>query len=183
MYGAGAGAGGWNDTRGGFNAPQTASYEVSKKQGNAADKLPPMPTWDNARDKRELMEDDVEMNRMDQQNAQSQPFLASGGLGQDHQRYYNQQDAPGAGDMGTMQTGPYHNYDQHQQFVTSPVSSMGPQSNYPPAYNAYASPPSTVYEPNYANSIPPSYRTMPMSPPPAMSGVERKPVQGSFRNV
>ena len=190
MYGGG-GAAPW----GGYRGPQTASFDVSSnKQGNGKyneDSLPAMPSWNTGQDRHELVEDDdVEMRRMDQQASQSQPFLASGAQHADRnsgQRYYNAQDAPPAADLGTMQANPYHDYDQHQQFVNSPVSTVGPQSNYPPTYRTYASPPSTVYEPNYAPSIPPSYHTAgPASPPPGLvpgGGIGRKPVQGSFRDV
>lgn len=188
MYGGGAAP--W----GGYRGPQTATFDVnSKKQGNAnynEDSLPAMPSWDTGKDRHELVEDDdVEMRHVNQQTAQSQPFLASGAQQGDHTsagRYYNAQDAPPAGDLGTMQSNPYHDYDQHQQFVTSPTSTMGQQSNYPPTYHTYGSPPSTVYEPNYAPSIPPSYHTRgPASPPPGLTpgGIGRKPVQGSFRDV
>jgi len=193
MYGGGGGAA-WGGYRGG---PQTATFDVSKKEGNAnynEDSLPAMPSWNTAKDRRELVEeDDVEMKRMDQHpSSQSQPFLASGAQPIDHsgtgQRYYNAQDAPPAADLGDMQSNPYHDYDQHQQFVTSPVSAMGQQSHYPPTYQTY-SPQSTVYEPNYAPSIPPSYHTVPAtasSPPPVLTpggGMGRKPVQGSYRDV
>lgn len=186
MYGAGA------QQWGGYRGPQTATYDTGSKQGNAGyneDSLPAMPSWANAKERHELVEDeDVEMKKMDQQAAQSQPFLASGAQQPYDQhasngRYYDAQDAPPAADLGTMQTGPYHNYDQHQQFVTSPVSTAGQQSTYPPTYRTYASPPSTVYEP----SIPPSYHTAaPTSPPPGLvpgGGIGRKPVQGTYRDV
>lgn len=189
----GGGAAPW----GGYRGPQTATFDAGgKKQGNGnynEDSLPAMPSWDTAKDRHELVEDDdVEMRRMDQHSAQSQPFLASGAQQPDYnnnsgQRYYNAQDAPPAADLGTMQSNPYHDYDQHQQFVTSPVSTVGPQSNYPPTYHTYASPPSTVYEPHYAPSVAPSYHTTagPTAPPPGMvpGAIGRKPVQGSYRNV
>ena len=186
MYGGGAAP--W----GGYRGPQTASFDVGKKQGNTnynEDSLPAMPSWDNGKDRHELVEDeDVEMKRMDQHTTQTQPFLASGARPSETGRYYNAQDAPPTGDMGTMQSNPYHDYDQHQQFIGSPVSATGQQSNYPPTYHSYASPQSTVYEPNYAPSIPPSYHTAgPGSPPPVLTpgagGLGRKPVQGSYRDV
>lgn len=192
MYGAGAAP--W----GGYRGPQTATYDAGKKHSSNnnynEDSLPAMPSWNNATQRHELVEeDDVEMRKMDQHhNAQSQPFLASGAQQQppDHGtgRYYNaRDDAPPGADLGTMQSNPYHDYDQHQQFVTSPVSTMGPQSTYPPTYRSYQSPQSTVYEPNYAPSIPPSYHTAgPMSPTHGMApggGIGRKPVQGTYRDV
>lgn len=188
MYGGGAAP--W----GGYRGPQTASFDVSKNKGNGhynEDSLPAMPSWDHAKERHELVEEqDVEMKRMDQHTAQSQPFLGGGAQQGDRNsagRYYNAQDSTPSGDLGTMQANPYHDYEQHQQFVTSPVSTVGPQSNYPPTYHTYGSPPSTVYEPNYAPSIPPSYHTAgPASPPPGLvpgGGIGRKPVQGSYRDV
>ena len=155
-----------------------------------------MPSWDNAQNKH-VQEDDVEMEKLDQNAAQQQGLLAndprnSGG------RYYNNDAAPynhnqpqqdTAGDLGTMYAGPNHNYDSHQQFVGSPTTSTAPSSMYPPTYRTR--PQSSVYDQqNYAPSIPPSYRTgapsivSPVQQPAMPVGsMGRKPVQGSWRDV
>lgn len=203
MYGAGQ----WRGYRG---APQTATFDApGKKQNYNEDSLPAMPSWNTATSRHELVqeEEDVEMRKMDQTQpqynnaAQSQPFLA--GTAQPYheqnstERYYNARDEA---DIGNMQSNPYQDYDNHQQFATSPVATPGPQTNYaqtgyqqanynPPNYQSYSSPQSTVYEPNYAPSVPPSYHTAapPISPPPMSppSGLVpgRKPVQGTYRDV
>lgn len=164
---------------GGYRGPQTATFDVPSKKGAGynEDALPAMPSWDNAAS-RHVEDDDVEMEKLDLTHAQQESLLPQNNGG----RYYNNQEA--AGDLGTMRQGPYHNYDQHQQFVGSPVSSTQ-NSMYPPAYRTR--PASSVYEP--MSAVPPSYRTGPPSiaslPPQhaSMAGIGRKPVQGSWREV
>ena len=175
MYGA-AYAGGYR----GSPVKQTATFDVpSKNGGYNEDALPAMPSWDHAQSRHVEEEEDVEMEKLDQQQpyAQQQESL----LSDNHQsggRYYSsppQQDSALGGDLGTA-SGPYHDYSQHQQFVASPVSTAR-NSMYPPTY--HTSPPSTIYEPQSA--YPPSYHTQ--APPSLASGVGRKPVQGSWRDV
>ena len=173
----------------GYRGPQTATFDVtSKKNKNGMvdeDALPAMPAWDHAQNKH-VEEDDVAMENLNHQSAQQESLLP-----QNNGRYYNQDTSSQAGDLGAMQASPYHNYDQHQQFVAPSPVSTAPNSMYPPIY--HTRPASSVYDPPsanpYAASIPPSYRTAPSviaSPPPqhaAMGGVGRKPVQGTWRDV
>ena len=185
------GAGGY-----GYRGPQTATFEAPSKNRNETyneDALPAMPSWQNAQS-RHVEEDDVEMEKLDNTSAQQQSLLAANNDGlAGGGRYYNNQAHHDAGaDLGTMHAGPYHDYDQHQQFAGSPVSTAQ-NSMYPPTYRTR--PQSSVYEPQsagpYAPSIPPSYRTAapsiasPVQQPPPMpyAGVGRKPVQGSWRDV
>jgi len=206
MYG-GAGAGY------AYRGPQTATFDAPTGKGGKfnEDALPAMPSWDQA-NSRHVQDEDVEMEKLDQSAAQQEGLLSkqrdSGG------RYYNNgvpQDT--AGDLGAMQTGPYHEYGQqqqtgvhdghnqpqqtglyhdynaHQQFVGSPTASTAPTSMHAPTYQTR--PPSSVYgEQQYAPSIPPSYRTAAPSVVSPMqqqstpyAGVGRKPVQGSWRDV
>ncbi|KAK3721817.1 hypothetical protein LTR37_002982 [Vermiconidia calcicola] len=128
MYGAGGM---------GYRGPQTATYDAHRKNEDA---LPAMPSWNTAASKH-VEEDNYQMEKLNQQSAQQEGLLSntrnSGG------RYYNDGAQEKAGDLGTMQAGPYHNYDQHQQFVSSPVSTTQ-QSTYPPTYQTR--PQSSVYE-------------------------------------
>jgi hypothetical protein len=176
---------------GGYRGPQTATFDAPTKQGAATgyneDALPAMPSWDQAQS-RHVHDEDVEMEKLDQNTAQHESLLNnqpnSGG------RYYNNGAQDTAGDLGTMQASPYHDYGAHQQFVSSPTSTA-PGSMYPPTY--HTRPQSSVYgEPQYAPSIPPSYHTAapsiaspvqqtPMPMP--MGNMGRKPVQGSWRDV
>lgn len=188
MYGGGGYA---------YRGPQTATFDAPTKNGKYnEDSLPAMPSWDQAQS-RHVQEDDVEMEKLNDHSAQQQSLLAndqrnSGG------RYYNNDAYPyeasrptahdTAGDLGTMHTGPYHDYDAHRQFSGSPTSTA-PSSMYPPTYQTR--PQSSVYgEQHYAPSIPPSYRTAAPSvasptqqPTLPFTGVGRKPVQGTWRDV
>jgi hypothetical protein len=174
------GAGGF-----GYRGPQTATFDAPGKKGAAGgyneDALPAMPSWDAAPSKR-VQDEDVEMEKLDQNAAQQESLLNnqrnSGG------RYYNN-DQSTAGDLGTMQTGPYHDYDAHRQFAGSPVSTA-PSSMYPPTYRTA---PQSVYgEPNYAPSVAPSYHTYapavtsPVQQQPTLL-TARRPVQGTWRDV
>ncbi|EMC94645.1 hypothetical protein BAUCODRAFT_149771 [Baudoinia panamericana UAMH 10762] len=193
-------------------AAQTATFDApSNKAGSQAyneDALPAMPSWSHATDKHVMAEEaedeDVEMEKLNHPDSQEQRLLPQQQQQQQQQHGYAQQPAYSrqqdvGGDLGAMSANPYHDYDQHQQFVSSPTSTAR-HSEYPPTYHT-RSPTSTVYEPaaraqwgqGYAASIPPSYRTRPDSvasrfPPPQQQqqgtgGIARKPVQGSWRDV
>ena len=179
MYGAGAY---------GYRGPQTATFDVTSKKNNAGgldeDALPAMPAWDHTPNKH-VEEDDVAMEQLNHNAAQRESLLPR----DNHNGYYGN-DISQAGDLGTMQAGPYQRYDAHQQYVGSPVSTA-PSTMYPPTY--HTRPQSSVYEPvsasPYAASVPPSYRTAPPSiasphPQPAgIGGIGRKPVAGTWRDV
>ncbi|KAK0912603.1 hypothetical protein LTR02_002754 [Friedmanniomyces endolithicus] len=207
MYAA---AGGYRGTQ---PLAQTATFDApgpkaSLPQVYNEDALPPMPSWDNATSKHVEEEDneDMEMAKLEHpQEAQQQSLLQ-------HQDEYREpygyeqpqlqlQATPAAGDMGTMHATPYHDYDHHQQYAASPISTAR-NSAYPPTYPT--SPPSNRYEPpqhfqpqqqqqwggggGYAPStMAPSYHTaQPGMYDPAPSqgaGLSRKPVQGSWRDV
>jgi hypothetical protein len=189
MYG---GAGGGYAYRGG---PQTATFDAPTKNGKYnEDALPAMPSWDQA-NSRHVQDEDVEMEKLDQHSAQQESLLNKQHGGG---RYYNsppQQDT--AGDLGMAQAGPYHDYNAHQQYAATSPTLTAPTSMYAPTYHtqpqtAYgASPPSVYGEQQYAVSIPPSYRTAapsivsPVEQRQSMhyTGVGRKPVQGSWRDV
>ena len=186
MYGGGAGA------YGGYSGPQTARFDApSQKNGNYnEDSLPAMPSWDQAQSKR-VENNDLELEKLDHnRNSSQQEALLShnsetGALGGGG-RYYNQnQPAQANGDVGMMHASPYreHDYDSHQQFVGSPVSSVH-NSMYPPTY--HTNQPESVYgDTSYAPSIPPSYHTAAPSivSPVQQNYAARRPVQGSWRDV
>ena len=174
----------------GYTGPQTARFDApsNKKNTYNEDALPAMPSWDQAQSHRiEDHEHDVEMEKLNHNSAQEESLLPrndAGAMGSG--RYYNNQSqnhvGQEAGDLGTMQAGPYHNYDDHQQFVGSPVSTTH-HSMYPPTY--HTRPQSSVYNGGYAPSVAPSYHT---TAPNIVSPVQqsmpgRRPVQGSWRDV
>ena len=171
---------------GGYRAPaQTATFDAPSQNQNGKyneDALPAMPSWNTAQSRR-VEDEDVEMEKLNDQSGQQQSLLRNSGG-----RYYGNSPPKTyeEGDLGMTQAGPYHDYSQHQQFVASPTSTAAP-SMYPPTY--HTRPPSSVYDPHanpYEASIPPSYRTAPPSIAPTQQmgyGVGRKPVQGSWREV
>ncbi len=211
MYAA---AGGY---RGAQPLAQTATFDAPGPKAKLPqvyneDALPPMPSWDNATSKHVEEEDneDMEMAKLEHpQEAQQQSLLQ-------HQDEYREpygyeqpqpqlQAAPAAGDMGTVHATPYHDYDQHQQYAASPISTAR-NSAYPPTYPT--SPLPNMYEPaqhfqqqqqqqqwgggggggGYAPSVmAPSYHTtqpgMYDAAPSQGAGLSRKPVQGSWRDV
>jgi hypothetical protein len=187
MYG-GAGA-----AYGGYRGPQTATFDAPSKQNGTGtyneDALPAMPSWDQAQSKR-VQDEDVEMEKLDHNSAQHEGLLNGNDAGAvGGGRYYNNpnQATQEHGDLGAMHASPYreHDYDAHQQFVGSPVSSVA-HSMYPPTYQTR--PQSSVYDSGYAPSIPPSYHTAApsiVSPVQqrASGGFARRPVQGSWRDV
>lgn len=165
-----------------YRGPQTATFDApTTKNGKYnEDALPAMPSWDQA-NSRHVRDEDVEMEKLGQDAAQKEGLL--GEERENGGRYYNNgapQDP--AGDLGMAQTGPYHEYGQQQQ--------TGPYHDYN-AHQQFVGSPSSVYgEQQYAPSIPPSYRTAApsiVSPVQQHSvpytGVGRKPVQGSWRDV
>lgn len=182
-----------------YRGPQTATFDAPTKDGKYnEDALPAMPSWDQAHS-RHVQDEDMEMEKLNNHSAQQESLLAkeerhSGG------RYYNNDVSPYEasrpaaqdvqGDLGTMHAGPYHDYNAHQQFASSPTSTV-PSSMYPPTYRTR--PQSSVYaEQQYAPSIAPSYRTaapgvispsQQQQPTLPFVGVGRKPVQGTWREV
>ena len=173
-----------------YRGPQTATFDApTTKNGQYnEDALPAMPSWDHATSKH-VEEQDVEMEKLDGIAGQQEALLSDNG--NSGGRYYTNQAQDPAGDLGAMQTGPYHDYDQHQQFVGSPIATRA-NSTYPPTYHTRPQP-SGYDAPSanpYAPSIPPSYRTAAPSVAspvqqshPASLGVGRKPVQGTWRDV
>lgn len=183
MYGGAAGGyGGY----GGYRGPQTATFDApTNKNGTYnEDALPAMPSWEQAQSKR-VEHDDVEMEKLDHRTSQQEGLLSHSDTTSG--RYYNNQNHIGQehGDVGMMHASPYgeHDYNSHQQFVGSPISSVH-NSTYPPTYHTQQ--PESVYGDNgYAPSIPPSYHT---AAPSIVSPVQqnfssRRPVQGSWRDV
>ena len=171
----------------GYSGPQTARFDAPSNKNNNynEDALPAMPSWDQAQSHR-VVEHDLEMEKLNRNSAQEESLLPrndAGAVGSG--RYYNNnqnQVGQEAGDLGTMHASPYHNYEEHQQFVGSPVSTAH-NSMYPPTY--HTRPQSSVYESAYAPSVAPSYHT---TAPNLMSPVQqsmpgRRPVQGSWRDV
>lgn len=193
-----------------YRGPTTATFDAPTKTPHYnEDALPSMPSWDNAATRR-VEEEHVEMDRLDAHDSQQQHLLAGQDQqtrysqqghtygeqygqqtasplysGQHEQGYrqqshynnhqydnqYGQQEHAYAGDVGNMSAAPYHDYSQHQQYAPS------------------MSPVSTMYAPS--TTVPPSYHTRPpsmVSPSPAQyatagHNIERRPVQGSWRDV
>ncbi|KAK5682375.1 hypothetical protein LTS10_005502 [Elasticomyces elasticus] len=141
----------------GAQTPSTATVDARKGAPKYnEDALPPMPSWDTAASKH--VEDDVEMEKLNQSQAQQQSLLQHQ---DDRGSYYNRQQQ---GDIGTMPAAPYHDYDAHRQYEPAQQQQWG------------------GYEP----SVAPSYHTHAqgaMSPPPQGNGVSRKPVNGTWRDV
>ncbi|KAF2719438.1 hypothetical protein K431DRAFT_305182 [Polychaeton citri CBS 116435] len=184
---------------GGYRGAQTATFDApSKSAGNMGpmggvydqrpvndDALPHMPSWDQSRSRR--VEDDVELEKLEQPAhlEQQQSLLPQ----QNNDRYYSHQDS---GDIGSMSAAPYedttyraqHNYSAYsQQVPMSPYETRSP----PPLNTAFAgahAPAASSYYGSPTSTMPPSYQTHPPSmvgsPPP---GVQRKPIQGSWRDV
>jgi len=171
---------------GGYRGAQTATFDAPTKPAAAAryneDALPAMPSWDHAQSRH--VEDDVEMEKLDQQT-QQQTGLLSNQQQQPHQdRFYSNQDHTNPGDLGMMHASPYQDYDAHRQATHSP-SLYSQSTAYQP--HGVASP----YEPSL---YPPSYHTQAPAAPAGsnVAGVGfgqqqqqigRKPVQGSWRDV
>ncbi|KAH9841259.1 hypothetical protein Tdes44962_MAKER07816 [Teratosphaeria destructans] len=193
---------------------QTATFELpSKPYGGAAakfdeDALPEMPSWENAKSKH-VVEEDVELEKLDQTNAQQQSLVPKNNdafYSSQTQLYANPPTSATApentagGVLGATHGSPYHDDDQYRQHAISPVSaSVYSQPAHPPTYNAQ-NPMSPVYEPygaqqqwgysgggggGYAASTAPSYHTYApaQSPPPQAPTMGRRPVPGSMRDV
>ena len=147
-----------------YDAP---SGQKGYRQGGE-DALPAMPGWDNAATRRvEVEDDDLEMEKLNQHSAQAQPML-----------HHSQQPTQTSYGNGSPYGAP-----QHQSSSTS-YGSYGQQASNP--YESYGQQERTSYnqghgDHHYAPSVPPSYRTAP--PSVAGTGIGRKPVQGSWRDL
>jgi hypothetical protein len=168
-------------------APSTSSPYEQPYNNNKPFNEDALPAFPTTASERRLPYDDVEMQSP--QAAQQQEGLLSSHNNTNAEYYHSQQQQP------ATDTAPSHNYDSHRQYA--PQSLYSQQDAAPtPGPNRVTSMRSTQYEPSL---YPPSYHTQAAgnathyagaaggttSPPPPFAGhaIERKPVQGTWRDV
>jgi hypothetical protein len=169
----------------GYRGAPPSHYEPTNNSNKAfnEDALPAFPTTAS---ERRLPYDDMEMQSP--QAAQQQGLLSS--HNNSNADYYQGQHQP-----ATTDAYPAHNYDSHRQFAPQSLYSQQDAAAPPPGPNRVTSMRSTQYEPSL---YPPSYHTQAAgnathfavaggttSPPPpfAAHAIERKPVNGTWRDV
>jgi hypothetical protein len=169
-------------------APSTSSPYEQPYNNNKPFNEDALPAFPTTASERRLPYDDMEMQSP--QAAQQQEGLLSSHNNANTEYYHSQQQQQPATD-----TAPSHNYDSHRQYA--PQSLYSQQDAVPtPGPNRVTSMRSTQYEPSL---YPPSYHTQAAgnathyaaaaggttSPPPLFTGhaIERKPVQGTWRDV